>query len=298
MWGGEAGSSATCSGFDRTFIGCYDSGCMRAAIAFFVAIAIPAILLGCASPGSSPASYLGTHGLLAEPRRASFDICRTPGCMKTGRGLLSDAEWERVRSLFTPPPADPREERARAARAVGLLGEWFDPGAGARCDGAGNDPVPEDEIREERARASLTLVWGDPGAGARCSAPSNEFRPPRTAQLDCIAEASNTTVYLLLLERDGLLSRHRVRHPARRGFLLWSPHNTAVLEELATGRAWAMDSWYGPSGSPAPVWPLELWLAGKEDEGNRENAGLTGTVWNGKINVGQRLSSPPFSSPD
>jgi hypothetical protein len=201
--------------------------------------------------------------------------------------LLSEVEWERVRSLFTPPPADPREERARAARAVGLLGEWFDPGAS--CDEAGNEPVsPENEIREERACAGLLPEWVDPGAGARFDAPRNEFSPPRTAQLDCIAEASNTTIYLLLLERDELLSRHRVRYPARRGFLMWFPHNTAVLEELATGRAWAIDSWYGPRGSPAPVWPLELWLARKEDESNRENAGPTDTAGNGKINVGQR----------
>jgi hypothetical protein len=201
--------------------------------------------------------------------------------------LLSEVEWERVRSLFTPPPADPREERARAARAVGLLGEWFDPGAGAWCDAAGNEPIsPENEIREERARAGLLPEWVDPGA--RCAAPRNEFSPPRTAQLDCIAETSNTTIYLLLLERDGLLSRHRVRYPARRGFLMWFPHNTAVLEELATGRAWAIDSWYGPSGSPAPVWPLELWLAGKEDESNRENAVPADTAGNGTINVGQR----------
>lgn len=260
---------------------------MRAAIAVSVAIAIPAILLGCAGPGSPPVSYLRSYGLSAEPRRASFDICRSFGCAKTGRGLLSEADWERVRSLFMPPPAAPREERARAARAVGLLGEWFDPGIGASCDAAGNEPLsPENELREERARAGLLPEWVDPRS--RCDAPRNEFSPPRSAQLDCIAESSNTTIYLLLLERDGLLSRHRVRFPARRGFLMWFPHNTAVLEELATGRAWAIDSWYGPGGSPAPVWPLELWLAGKEVESNRENAGPADTAGNGKINVGQR----------
>jgi hypothetical protein len=197
--------------------------------------------------------------------------------------LLTEAEWEEVRSLFAPPPADPRAERARAARAVGLLGEWFDPGAGAGCDAAGNDPVsPGNETREERAGAGILPNRVDPAAESMCDAPRDTFSPPRTARLDCIAEASNTTVYLLLLERDGLLSRHRVRYPARRGFPLWSPHSTAVLEELATGRAWAVDSWYGPGGRPAPVWPLELWLAGKEDESNRENTGPEGTAGKGK----------------
>lgn len=198
--------------------------------------------------------------------------------------MLSVAEWERVRSLFTPPPADPREERARAARAVGMLGEWFDPGTG--CDAGGSEPVSlGNDPWKERARADVLAEGFDPGAG--CDAPRNEFSPPRSAQLDCIAEASNTTMYLLLLERDGFLSRHRVRYPASRGFLLWFPHKTAVLEELATGRAWAIDSWYGPSGSPAPVWPLEVWLSGKEDETNREYAGPTDAAERGKKNMGQ-----------
>ena len=262
---------------------------MRAAI--YIYAAIPVFLFGCAGPGSLPGSYLQTHGLLAEPRPASFDVCRSFGCVKTGRALLSEAEWAVVRSLFTPPSTDPRVERARAARAVGLLAEWFDPGEGAMCDAAANELLfPLDELRRERARAILA---GDQGPGwlepePRCDVPRNKFGPPRTAQLDCIAETSNTTIFLLLLERDGLISRHRVRYPARRGFLMWSPHKTAVLEELATGRGWAIDSWYGPSGSPAPVWPLEVWLAGKEDETNRENAGLTDTAGSGKNNMGQR----------
>lgn len=171
---------------------------MRAAIFHYAAI--PVFLFGCAGPGSPPGSYLKTYGLSAEPRRASFDVCRSTACEKTGRGLLSEAEWAEVRS------------------------------------------------------------------------PRNEFGPPRTAQLDCIAETSNTTVFLLLLERDGLISRHRVRYPARRGFLIWSSHNTAVLEEVATGRGWAIDSWYGPKGSPTPVWPLDLWQSGKVDQSNCENA--------------------------
>jgi len=247
---------------------------MRAAI--FIYAAIPVFLFGCAGPGSPPGSYLQTYGLSAEPRRASFDFCRSIGCTKTGRGLLSEAEWAEVRLLFTPQSTDSREERARAARAVGLLAEWFDPGEGAMCDAAANEPLsPFDEFRRERARSiramDLGPGWVEPES--MCDLQRKEFGPPRTAQLDCIAETSNTTIFLLLLERDGLISRHRVRYPARRGFLIWSSHNTAVLEELATGRGWAIDSWYGPKGSPAPVWPLDLWQSGKEDRSNCENVG-------------------------
>jgi len=91
--------------------------------------------------------------------------------------LLSEAEWERVRSLFTPPPADPREERARAARAVGMLGEWFD--SGTWCDSGGNEPFSaENDIRKERARADLLargLTLG-PGQGAKRRAMSSAPR--------------------------------------------------------------------------------------------------------------------------
>jgi len=266
---------------------------MRAAI--FIYAAIPVFLFGCAGTGSPPGSYLQIYGLSAEPRRASFDVCRSIGCEKTGRALLSEAEWAEVRSLFTPPSTDPRKERARAARAVGLLAEWFVPWQGSMCDAAANEllsPLPEIDL--ERARAvrarDLGPGWVDPGPG--CDVPRNEFGPPRTAQLDCIAETSNTTTFLLLLERDKLLSRHRVRYPAHRGFLIWSSHNTAVLEELATGRLWAIDSWYGPKGSPAPVWPLDLWQSGEEGQSNCENAGdLVPNLLSGRLPLPHMLQS-------
>jgi len=161
---------------------------------------------------------------------------------------LGEPEWARVQAMFTPPPADVREERARAARAVGLLEELVGP-----------------------------------KAGTQYAAPHNEPGPPGTAQLDCLARASNTTVYLLLLERGGLLPRHRVDPPAHRGFLVFFPHNTAVLMERESGRAWAVDSWESPNGSPAAVWPMEVWRVRREDEGNRENRGSDGSgvrhVW-------------------
>ncbi len=211
---------------------------MRAAIVLAVALAIPAILVDCAGLGSPPASHLVTFGLSADPQPAAFDICRSFGCADTARVNLDGTDWAQVHSLFTPPPSDIREERARAARAVGLIESLVGPKAGTQFATARNEPGP-----------------------------------PGTAQLDCLAKASNTTVYLLLLERNGLLPRHRVGHPAHRGIMVFFPHNTAVLVERDTGRAWAVDSWYGPNGSTSAVWPIELWHAWKENEGNRENRG-------------------------
>lgn len=209
---------------------------MRVVLA--IALVLPAAFAGCAGIGSLPASHLVAYRLAASPRPSAFDVCGNFGCTDAIRVGLDGVEWARVQSLFRPLPADAREERARAARAVGLLEELVGPKAGTRYD-----------------------------------APRNEPGPPGTAQLDCLAEASNTTVYLLMLERDGLLPRHNVDHPAHRGFLVWFPHYTAVLMERDTGRAWAVDSWYGSNGAVASVWPLELWRARKENEDNRENRG-------------------------
>lgn len=203
-----------------------------------IALVLSAALAGCAGIGSPPASHLAAFRLAAEPKPAAFDVCASFACTDTVRVGLDSEEWAKVRALFRPPPADAREERTRAARAVGLLEELVGPKAGTLYD-----------------------------------APRDEPGPPRTAQLDCLAEASNTTVYLLMLERDGLLPRHSVAHPAHRGFLVWFPHSTAVLMERDTGRAWAVDSWYGPNGADAEVWPLELWRARKDNEDNRENRG-------------------------
>ena len=177
-------------------------------------------------------------GLAANPQPAAFDVCRSYGCTDTSHVSLNEAEWARVQAMFAPPPVDAREERARAARAVGLLEELVGP-----------------------------------KAGTQYVTPRNEPGPPGTGQLDCLARASNTTVYLLLLEREGLLHHHRVDPPAHRGFLVFFPHSTAVLVEQDNGLAWAIDSWYGPNGSPAAVWSMELWRARKGNDDNRENRG-------------------------
>ena len=60
-------------------------------------------------------------------------------------------------------------------------------------------------------------------------------------QQDCVDEATNTTSYLLILERNGLLKHHTVGTPFSKENLLrgvagW-PHWTAVLKETATASA-------------------------------------------------------------
>src|SRR5207248_11227591 len=83
------------------------------------------------------------------------------------------------------------------------------------------------------------------------------------SQLDCIDETVNTTTYLLLLSRVGLLHWHRVGVPAHRGTLMTlDVANTAVVIEASSGRGFAIDTAFADPGLTPYVVPLETWLAG------------------------------------
>ena len=152
-----------------------------------------------------------------------FRVCANFGCDRTVIVSLSADQWGQVRGVFTPFPSTAQEERERAAVAVGLLERLAGAQAGTDVDTAENG-----------------LLGG-------------------TGQLDCIAEALNTTVYLSLMAKDGLLPHHVVEAPARRGFAMIFPHNTAVLRDTTTGESWAVDSWFRDNGESAHVVPLKTW---------------------------------------
>ena len=80
-------------------------------------------------------------------------------------------------------------------------------------------------------------------------------------QMDCIDELTNTRTLLKHLERHGLLRHHDVAMNASRGFLIDGryPHNTAVIRD-ASGKKWAVDSWYAPMGGAPDILPLSEWL--------------------------------------
>lgn len=181
----------------------------------------------------APADYLSRFGLAPEPSMSGFEVCTSYGCESTVRLVLTDEERARLRGVFTPPSASALEERGRIARAVGLVEAMAGPKAGTENDQRRND-----------------WLKGQP-----------------RGQLDCIAEAANTTTYLLLLEREGLLGFHFVAHPAVRGVMPVSLHSTAVVVELATGREFVVDSWFEPNGRAAHVLPLEVWRDGWDPEG-------------------------------
>lgn len=169
-----------------------------------------------------------TRILKAAPSPTGFDFCWGGTCAEVLRTSLDEAEWARVRAMFAPAPANAEAERATVGQAIGLLESMVGPKTGTMGDRAG--------------------TFG------------NSAHP---GQLDCNDEATNTTNYLRMMGADGLLRFHQVQDTATRGgFLFFGRHSSAVLIEHASGRRYAVDSWFYDNGLPAVVVPLEVWRSG------------------------------------
>ena len=67
-------------------------------------------------------------------------------------------------------------------------------------------------------------------------------------QLDCVDEATNTTSYLLVLDRHGLIRHHTVERPLAKDSLTRWTHWAAVISEKGSGERFAIDSGTGPNG--------------------------------------------------
>ena len=191
------------------------------------ALILPLLLCGGCASYLTPASYLGHYGI-RNPQVAQFEVCTSAGCRRTETTGYSTEEWAAVESIFSPAPADETEERERIALAIALM---------------------------EQIVGEKTGTGGD--------LPMNQRRGATGPQLDCIAEAVNTTIALTLIEQKGLLRFHRVGYPKHRGFLnLTGPHNTATVESLPSGQSYVVDSWFRANGEPPCIVTTEVWVDG------------------------------------
>ncbi|MGH8616211.1 MAG: hypothetical protein ACREUW_00860 [Burkholderiales bacterium] len=197
----------------------------------FSACWLAAALAGCASLGPDGPRTLEQEvqaGVERSPSPVALPVCHGYGCYGRTLVTLSAAEWREVRAMFSPPPADGTTERARIAETVGLLERMIGPKTGTAGD-----------------------------------LPGTPFAMNDLGQLDCVDESINTSTYLHLMEQSGLLRYNTVRDLRRRTrFFGLAQHYTAVVEDKATGRQYAIDSWFHANGKPAEVVELDRWLAG------------------------------------
>lgn len=88
-------------------------------------------------------------------------------------------------------------------------------------------------------------------------------------QQDCVDEATNTTSYLLVLQKNGLIKHHTVEMTMSKENLAkgiatlnpvkYWPHYAAVLKEKKSGQKYAVDSWPFPQGENPAVVKVEDW---------------------------------------
>lgn len=153
-------------------------------------------------------------------------VCYNYSCANQARVDFSHKQilWLRQQFLRVNGPAT---ERQAIARAIG----WF-----------------------ERFTGEQTPTWRDKGG--------NTADDAADGRMDCIDHASNTTTYLRLLERFGLLRFHQVLEPVERAPMLLNAHWAAHILDRTDQQEYAVDSWFYDNGLPAVIYPLQDWLRG------------------------------------
>jgi hypothetical protein len=173
------------------------------------------------------------------PDPQHFRLCHGYACRFVTPVALTPEEWRATEALFHAPADSAVAERQQIGLAV----------------------------------AQLTLSAGR-HAGLAVRQRRELINSKDPSQLDCVDETVNTTTYLTLLSRAGLLHWHRVGAPAHRGTLVTlDVANTPVLFENGSGKGFAVDTAFADPGLPPYIVPLETWLAAVIPE-YRQNAAL------------------------
>lgn len=194
-------------------------------------LSVLALLAGCGTT-RDPAHYL-KHYRCAEPTVEEFTVCRKSGCRELSTLGYTAAEWQSIVEIFSPAPQSAEEERQRLQIAIAAMEQIIGQKNGTHVD------------RPRNRREGDNLGY----------------------QLDCISEATNTTVGLTLLQNNSLLHYHTVGYPQHRGFIQGRlPHNTAIVLENETEHAYVIDSWFHANGALPEVVPLKEWKAGYSPE--------------------------------
>jgi hypothetical protein len=172
---------------------------------------------------------------IKDPVPSRFSVCYQHTCTMIDHVGLSHPQWQGVRERFSPAAANAEQERRQIASAIAYLEIEVGGKINSLDDRGGN----------------LEGVFKAKGN-----------------QLDCIDESTNSTTYMTMMERDGLLKFHSVQPRATRGFFIMGwPHSTAVIKDNATDRRWAVDSWFFDNGTEPTIVMLKKWRTGWSPEG-------------------------------
>ena len=163
-------------------------------------------------------------------------ICFDYACAHEAQARFDAATLETVARRIALAQ-DAADERTRIAEAVALL---------------------------YLAAGEQTPIWRDRGGNR------NDDTDVAGA-MDCIDHSTNTTTFLRLMERAGMLRFHRAAEPVRRVRYFVAEHWSARVVETASGGEYAVDSWFFDPGNPAVVMPLQAWRDGEAPALRRVN---------------------------
>ncbi|MFC6805064.1 hypothetical protein ACFQE2_04865 [Methylophaga thalassica] len=131
---------------------------------------------------------------------------------------------------------------------------------------ANNDSAEDERHAVQQAIASLEFLVGIQISSQHDLA-RNQIASNRYGQMDCVDEATNTSVYLRMLENAGVLTWHTTASRMSRGiFQGQAPHNTATMIDTQTQIRYAVDSWFYENGKAPVIINLDKWMSGWEPE--------------------------------
>ncbi len=199
--------------------------------AAFALLAVANLLAGCTYYKSGPPDIHYSEFKAKPPRENTVTICSAYGCQTTAQFTFSVVDLAQIvavmRRIRRGRYGSPHQERRAVAHAIA----WM-----------------------ERRTKHINGIWSD-----RKSIDLAGSGDP--TQMDCVDEATNTTSYLLVLQRHGLLRHHKVIRPFAKGALIlgkW-PHYGAMLRAKRTRQIWVVDSSFYNTGSRPIVMKLERW---------------------------------------
>lgn len=171
---------------------------------------------------------LSHRNFIGFPSPEAFSVCHDLSCHSVSDVSLTPAEWQQVSRIFQPAAQNADAERQQIAAAIALL---------------------EDLVGNKTGTA------GDKA--------KNNLLVSRYGQLDCIDEATNTSVYLRMMDNAGFFSWHRAAPRTSRGPLTGQvPHNTATIIETDSQKRYAVDAWFFANGQPPAIVLLKSWKQG------------------------------------
>ena len=185
------------------------------------------LMLGaCAKPSQNLDTYFYLNGIKSTSP-FSFDVCHEYGCQRTTRIEPAPHFWEDIAAHFRDVKSA-QDERDAITIAIADFEKFVGKAVGTSADIHGT-----------------YVAFGE-------------------GQQDCVDESTNTSVYLTLLQKQGLLTFHDVGAVERRDPSVtgrwW--HQTATIKERTSGARYAVDSWFEDNGYPAYVIPLKKWATG------------------------------------